>query len=119
MKIKRFKLADGVTKEELLALRFRRGGSWIMKDAELFLSRTFYNQVTNFEYSIDIAFGSDINDWNDFDNVLVMDEDFGQPYGPFYGENYGKDISDFPELENVILTYNHYMSTLGIFEEII
>lgn len=99
-------------------MHFKNGGSWIKEDAKLFLSKCFVFKEFDFEYSIDIAFGSDINDWNDFDNVLVMDEDFGQPYTPFYGENYGKDIDDFPALEDVILKYNVFMSGLGIFEEI-
>ena len=118
MKIKRFKLKDNITKDDLIALKFRNGGSWIKNDAELFLSRCFEDEETEFEYSIGIAFSSNINDWNDFDNVLVMDEDFGQPYTPFYGDNYGKDIDNFPVLEMVIAKYNRFMSSLGIFEEI-
>lgn len=118
MKIKRFKLKDNIAKDDLIALKFRNGGSWIKKDAELFLSRCFEDRKTDFEYSIGIAFSSDINDWNDFDNVLVMDENFGQPYTPFYGDNYGKDITDFPVLEMVINKYNQFMSSLNIFEEI-
>lgn len=118
MKIKRFKLKDNVTRDDLIALGFRNGGSWIKKDAELFLSRCFKYEETEFEYSISIAFSSDINDWNDFDNVLVLDEDFCQPYTPFYGDNYGKDITDFPTLENTIFKYNEFMSGLGIFDEI-
>ena len=118
MKIKRYKLKDSVTKEDLIALKFRSGGSWINKDAELFLSRCFECGEYDFEYSIGIAFSSDINSWNDFDNVLVMDEDYAQPYTPFYGDNYGKDIDNFPVLEMVIAKYNRFMSSLGIFEEI-
>ena len=118
MKIKRFKLKNNITKDDLIALKFKNGGSWMKKDAELFLSRCFECKKYNFEYSISIAFSPDINDWNDFDNVLVLDEDFGQPYTPFYGDNYGKDIDNFPVLEMVINKYNQFMSSLGIFEEI-
>lgn len=116
MKIKRFKLKDNVTKDDLIALGFKSGGSWIKKDAELFLSRYFCYK--KFEYSIGIAFSSDIYDWNDFDNVLVLDEAFCQPYTPFYSDNYGKDITDFPSLEDTILKYNEFMSGLDIFEEL-
>lgn len=118
MKIKRFKLKENIAKEKLISLGFKSGGSWIKKDSELFLSKCFYYNKTHFEYSISIAFGSDINDWNDFDNVLILDEDFCQPYTPFYGDNYGKDIDGFPTLENVIAKYNEFMSGLGIFEEL-
>ena len=118
MRIKRFKLKDNITKEELISLGFKSGGSWIKKDAELFLSKYFYYKEAHFEYSIGIAFSHDINDWNDFDNVLILDEDFCQPYTPFYGDNYGEEIKDFPALENVIFKYNEFMSGLGIFEEL-
>ena len=118
MKIKRFKLKDNITKDNLIALKFRNGGSWIKKDAELCLSKYFEYKKYDFEYSIGIAFSSNINDWNDFDNVLVLDENYCQPYTPFYGDNYGKDIKDFPVLETVIDNYNKFMSSLNIFEEI-
>lgn len=117
MKIKRFKLKDNITKDDLIALGFKSGGTWIKKDAELFLSKYCHYKKLDFEYTIDIAFSSDINDWNDFDNVLVMDDDFGQPYTPFYYDNYGKDITDFPALEHVISSYNEFMSSLWILEE--
>lgn len=117
MKIKRFKLKDNIAKDDLLSLGFRSGGSWIKKDAELFLSKCLYDKKTKFGYSINIAFGSNVNEWDDFDNVLILDEGWGQPYTPFYGDNYGKDITGFPTLENVIFEYNEFMSGLGIFEE--
>lgn len=118
MKIKRFKLKKDVDREKLIALGAREGGTWIKKDAELFLSRYFEHRPTEFEFSINIAFGPDIHNWNDFDNVLVLDEDFCQPYTPFYGDNYGKDITCFSTLEYTILKYNEFMSSLGIFEEV-
>lgn len=118
MKIKRFKVKNNITKQELISLGFKSGGSFVKEDAELYLSKSFYNKKTDFEYSIDIVFSSDINNWNDFDNVLIIDENFCQPYTPFYGNNYGKDINDFPVLEMVINKYNQFMSSLGIFEEI-
>lgn len=118
MKIKRFKLSDDVTREKLIELGAREGGTWVKDDAELFLSKDVYYKPFDFEFSIDIAFTSNIHNWNDFDNVLVIDDDFGQPYTPFYHDNYGKDITGFPALELVIKTYNEYLSSLGIFEEV-
>lgn len=41
MKIKRFRLKDGVTKEDLIALHFKNGGSWIKEDAKLFFKQVF------------------------------------------------------------------------------
>lgn len=117
-KIKRFKLRDGVTKDDLLALKFKSGGTWIKEDAELYKCRIFEYKPTDFEYSINIAFGNNISEWNDFDNIIIIDEDFLQPYTPFYGDNFGKEVNNFPSLENVIQNYNKFMSSLGIFEEI-
>lgn len=116
-KIKRFKLKDGVTRDDLIALHFRNGGTWIKDNCDLFLSKYFYHKKTRFEYSIGIAFSPDIYDWNDFDNVLVLDEDFGQPYTPFYNR-YGEEVTGFPVLETVINNYNAFISGLGIFEAI-
>ena len=123
MKIKRFKLKNDIIKDDLTSLGFKNGGSWIKEDAELFICKSFEYKRDGFErypfeYSISVAFSSDINDWNDFDNVLILDEDFCQPYTPFYGDNYGKDINNFPVLEDVIFRYNEFMDSLGIFEEI-
>lgn len=113
MKIKRFKLRDNVTKEDLIALGFEHGGTWVKKDAKLYLSKIFD------WYSINIAFGKNINNWNDFDNVLVLDEEAGQPHFTFYDERYyGKDVVRFAALEKVIQNYNEFMSSLGILEEI-
>ena len=117
MKIKRFKLKDGITKDDLVTLGFKSGGTWVHKDAKLFICKEFRYKKFDFDYSISIAFGPDLNDWNDFDNVLILDEAYCQPYTPFYGDNYGKDINDFPVLESVIVNYNDFMSGLGIFEE--
>ena len=55
--------------------------------------------------------------FNDFENIEVMDFAFGQPYTPFYGDNYKKYINDFPYLQKVIKRYNKVMDNLGIFEE--
>lgn len=118
MKIKRFKIRDGVTKEELIALGFKSGGSWIIKCAKLFKHKIFEYRPADFEYSINIAFGDNIGEWNDFDNVLILDEDYGQAYTPFYGDNFGEEVNNFPCLENVIRNYNKFMSSFGIFEEI-
>jgi hypothetical protein len=113
MKIKRFKLKDNVTKEELIALGFKSGGTWVKKDAELFLCK-FFNW-----YSVNIAFSGDINNWNDFDNVLVLDEECGQPYFPFYDDKYyDKEVTRFKALEDVIQNYNEFIGSLGIFEEV-
>lgn len=122
MKIKRYKLKDGVTKEELISLGAKEGGSWIGKSIKLFIGKFCCfkdkKQRINFEFSIDIGFKDNISDWNDFDNVIILDEDFLQPYTPFYGKNFGKEVKNFPVLEECIRLYNEYMDSLSFLEEV-
>lgn len=54
--------------------------------------------------------------FDDFEDTLVLDDDFCQPYTPFYGDNYKKDVKDFPFLEKVIDRYNQVMNSQGVFE---
>lgn len=116
MKIKRYKLKDGTTKQDLINFGARKGGIWINKDSILFISKCF--SYKGLEFDIDIAFTENLCDWNDFDNILVLDDDFCQPYTPFYGENYGKDIQGFEYLEAVIERYNNYLDSLPFLEEV-
>ena len=105
-KIKRFKLKEGrQTKEDLDRHGFRDGGKWIIKDAKRFFSKTIRKEDKNYhqdyEISFNIAFGEDLSTFNDFDNVLILDEEFGQPYTPFYDYLNG-EIEDFPFLSCLI-----------------
>lgn len=115
MKAKSYKMKYTPTEEELIKNGFRDGGSWILKDAVKFKSRIF--MWKDCEFSIEIAFKQDKSDFDDFENVLVMDEDFGQPYTPFYGDNYKKNITNFPALEFVIEKYNDFMDSFDFLEE--
>lgn len=117
MKIKHYKLKQDLKREELINFGAREGGSWVAKDAELFISESVC--FNNFEFDIDIAFPNNLKKWNDFDYVLVLDSDFCQPYTPFYGDNYGKNITNFKSLENVIKQYNEYLDKLPFLEEVL
>jgi len=116
MKINTYVLKPNVTIADLQALKVRDGGDWINKESRYFLSGN-YSIKRNFEFSINIAFKENIQDWNDFDNILVLDEDFCQPYTAFYNHNYKKDVSNFEYLEYVIQKYNEYMDRFEIFEK--
>jgi len=110
----RYKLRPGTTTEDIKQERFREGGSWINKNSVLCKS------ITLIEDSIvlDIGFHT-AEDWNDFDYVLVLDDDFLQPYTPFYGDNYGKTIDNFEYLQRVIQRYNDEMDKLSFLERVI
>jgi hypothetical protein len=126
MKIKHYKLKDGITREYLLENRCKEGGTWISKDTELFISKTISAKIRTkkgFRYVADsfdicVGFPADLSKWNDFDYIIVIDEDFCQPYTAFYHDNYDKDIKGFPCLEYVIEQYNEFLSSLPFLEEI-
>ena len=123
LKIKRFKLKEGrPTQEDLEKYGFREGGSWIIKDAKWFISKIIRKEdkrYQDYEDSFNLAFKKDLNDFNDFDNVLVLDEEFGQPYTPFYGYMENNDNKEpFPLLAWVISEYNEWMSSFDFLEEV-
>lgn len=114
MKAKSYKLKYIPTKEQLIKLGARPGGTWINKDSDLYISITREFPGSRGDFSICIGFPDfekGLAEWDDFNFVLVLDDDFGQPYTPFYGENYKKDIQDFPFLEFVIEKYNEFMDS--------
>lgn len=107
MKIKHYKLRDGIAKEDLEAAGFH-SGSWQRKDDHEWMSmwRPLYDEI-----EIDIDVDLTTREWDDFENVLVMDDDFGQPYTPFYNYLNGK-TNLFQILEHVVDAYNNFMDTL-------
>lgn len=133
MKINKYKLRDGVTKQELLDFGFKESGNYVIdengeyyKGKVLFYGKNFEDkhidkQIKNgkektssftFEYDIDIAFKLDnINAWDDFHNVIVLDSDFCQPYYPFYQYRAG-ECKPFPVLRKVVERYNEFMDSM-------
>ena len=115
-KIKRFRLKNGrPTNEDFERYRFRSGGLIINKDIKTFV---FYEpQSLDYNISFSIGFEEDISKFNDYDNVMVIDENFIQPYGPFYA-HYDKEVGDeFPFLKKVIEEYNSWMERFDFLEE--
>lgn len=136
-KIKRYKLKEGITKEQLLQMGCReadfytyiRKGAVIGRGNCIDIHFTYPHTgkngktktiKTNSEFDIDIAFTENIQDWNDFDNVLVLDSDFGQPYYPFYDYMSGKmKVNEIPKvLPLLVAEYNKYMDSLEFLEEV-
>ena len=115
--IKRFKLKDGVTiddiKKEYKSLR--EGGSWIHQDAVYNIFRDVTPQNSRgSEISVCVGFPNDLLKWDDYNFVLVLDEEFGQPYTPFYGDD---NEEPFPFLAGVIRRYNEVMGRFSFLEE--
>ena len=135
-KIKRYKLKDDIKKEQLLKMGCRESEnlSYICKGAVIGKTKSitirskheykdrYGNLKTlydNSEFDIDIAFTENLQNWNDFDNVLVLDSDWCQPYYPFYNYMDGKiGIKTSPKiLPLLVAEYNKYMSSLEFLEE--
>lgn len=117
MKAKSYKLKYIPTEGQLIDARAKLGGIWINKESVFYIAKFFRHPKYNFEFSINICFKEDISDWNDFDNVLVLDEEFGQPYTPFY-DRYKKEVSSFPCLEYCIEKYNEFMDSFDFLCEV-
>lgn len=109
-KIARFRLK---TNTDLSKIQTSPYASFIAKDAT---KSYFYPLVDSI--TVNIGFPEDLSKWNDFDYILVLDEDFGQPYVPFY-HYLNKELKEpFPFLEKVIQKYNKTLRHLSYLEEI-
>lgn len=110
-----YKLKNNVTERDLLDLGFKKG-SWRGCDKGL----DVVSKMVNLYGSIDLSIFVKTNpvSFDDFNDTEVIDFDFGQPYTPFYGKNYKKDVVDFEFLEAVVDRYNQAMDIEGIFERL-
>ena len=98
MKAKSYKLKYIPTKEQLIKLGARPGGTWINQNSDLYISitREFPDSCSDFiNYIVFPDFEKGLEEWDDFRFVLVLDVEFGQTYAPFYGKNYKKDLQEF------------------------
>lgn len=114
MEIARFKMRPNVSLNNIKCIR--EGGSWIHENTIRFMSIPIYDK---YEITLNIGFPEDLSKWNDFDYILVLDEDFGQPYTPFYsymGETWQNKIGSI--LSTIIQNYNEEMRNLPFLEEI-
>lgn len=68
-------------------------------------------EKNSYEFSFDVAIDlDDLKSWNDFDNLEVIDDDFGQPYHAFFrAQDSGHS---FPFLDMIIKKYENQMSKL-------
>ena len=112
-KINTYRLKDGITAEDLDKLGFK-SGSWQGKYKNIECMSTFVGLHGRMELNLTIRTNS--IEFDDFEDALVLDDVFGQPYTAFYGKNYKGDVKDFPFLEKVINRYNNVMGSMGIFD---
>lgn len=115
LQINRYKLKDLNTAEsEIMNYNIRTGGEYISQDTTVFLFAPLYKEIT-----LNIGFPKDLSVWNDLDHIIVLDEDFGQPYIPFYMYLNGEEGSNAsPFLQRVIRAYNEAMDKYSFLEKI-
>lgn len=103
-RINHYKIKEGVTKELLLSHSFRDGG--FINEIEK--PKFFYtvNLINDIELHIEININT--LKFDDYDNVLILDDMFGQPYYPFYE----KSDRVIPQIAKVRKRYNEEMDKL-------
>ena len=111
---KEYILNDKLKIKTLKKNDFKEGG--FMKNVPA--PKYFYNKnlIDDIQLHIEISINPDGTfSFDDFDNIIVLDDNFCQPYYPFYTSD-----NDFPYLNKVIKKYNKAMDELienGILKE--
>ena len=101
---------EGYAKKEKLV--FNNGGKWISKDAEYCLFIVLIGDI-----EVDIGLPKDLEKWDDYKHVLVMNDNIGQPYGPFYSHLKNPAEEPDPYLKTIIEKYNKVMDGLPFLEK--
>lgn len=115
--IKKYVLNETVTEEVLKScgFKYKNDGSVLGINTPLYYF--FKYLIDDIELHIEISINQDKTlSFDDFDNVLLLDDDFCQPYHPFY-----KEEVDTPFINEVIQKYNEAMDELvneGILKEV-
>lgn len=127
MKANSYRLKPGTTIEDIIKIPgIERQEHSIFIHKESFEITCFrstkleYDSWGEFEISINVSFdANNIEKWDDYYNVTILDEDFLQPYTPFYMcDYYKKEVTDFPALEWCIDEYNKFMDSIPVLEKI-
>lgn len=88
------------------------GGKWISEDSCHFFSHWLVGEIELY-----VGLPEDLSTWDDYKHILVLDEDFGQPYTPFYGLLENPKEKSFKFLRQVVSKYNKFMDSLEFLEE--
>ena len=114
--IKRYVLNDNVNVEKLVSNYFSAGG--FMKEIPSPKYSFSHYLIDEIEINIEIAVNSDGSLYfDDYDSIYIIDDNFGQPYYPFYNEKF-----DNPFINKVIVKYNEFMDEFvkkGILKELV
>lgn len=120
-RIHSFALKKNVTMDDIRkSVKIQDGGSWIHKESAYFFRETLEDSI-----ELNIAFPEDLSKWNDYDYILILDDDFCHPYTPFYSyldtnmDGIEDDNHKFSEFFlRVVEKYNEVMGSLDFLEVI-
>lgn len=125
-KIHRYVAKEGITEEYLKAIGFRYGKVMGFDSAFMGFAVSVEIKLPDFTnknndikipFVISIAFGSDLSEWNDDDNVCVLEAYTGAVYGPFYAALYGEKLKTVPPCLPVLIdAYNEFMDRVPFLE---
>lgn len=104
--VKRYELNSDVSLDKLKKIGFKKGGILGDVSTENYCYIKYLIDDINLLVEVEKTDDNTIM-FNDEDDVLILDEDFGQPFGPFYNEE-----SDNPFINDVIRRYNKEMDKL-------
>ncbi len=113
--VKEYEIDEKATIDKLLECGFKEGGFLTKFECEK--KYRYYKFLTD-DFELHIEIGLDCDGklvFDNFDSVIVLDDDFCQPYYPFYDET-----QDFKMVNLVIRKYNEAMDelvSLGILNE--
>lgn len=119
--VKRYVLSQkfiSLSREEQIKLLTKskfKAGYWLKKNEDNWFTYSFCayrakcpikDPFGTYEFTFDVTIQLDnLNNWNDYDNVGVIDDDFGQYYGPFYDAQ--QKGHSFPFLDQIIIPFYH------------
>lgn len=109
-RIKQYKLTDNINVDDILNNGFK-----------YHLNKRYLSKFITLKGSIILLITislDDIYSFDFYDNTDVLDDDFCQPYMPFY-DNYNNDIVDSGYLADVVNRYNEELSNISIFKEVV
>ena len=114
--IKRFRLNQELGRKWLNEKVPPTNAAWIHQKATRCIC--YAVNLDEKEIYIDIRFPNDLSTWDDFEFIIVIDEDSGQPYTPFYAKLDSPNWEGDEFLNAFIRQYNNLLSDLPFLEEI-
>ena len=99
--IKHYKLNENISIDFLKSLGFRDGGFF----SEIENPKMNYYQRLDGDIEFHFEINTNTFEFNDFDNILILDDSFCQPYQPFYD----KQEKVFPYCAKIRKKYNELM----------